>query len=199
MILIRGKLVTLQVHLSAATLFMNRIIYFTVVLGALFFVSCDDDDPSIDPREEVIGSYQLNNLTGSTFVDNFVVQTPPQLEVKYDPSLDQDEIYMDVEPFAESILEELTFLQFNTRDIIRAQIPKDEQLAKLKGTTFELEDVEFITIYTSAINDNDILVCELDLSGEINGTTISFDFEMLAIGQNSSYYVEGSSSGTIIQ
>lgn len=179
---------------------MKRIISLTLIFGVVFLTSCKDDDPSVDPREGVVGRYQMDDLTGSsTPGGNFVVQTSPTLEVEYEPTFKKDEIYLDMEPFVESILKELTYLQFNTRDILRAQISRDEQLATIRGGLFELKGVQFITTYTSTQNDNDILVCEMNLSGDINGSVISFDFDLLVIGQNISYTIYGSSSGSIVQ
>ncbi|GAB3341298.1 hypothetical protein GCM10027429_29470 [Marivirga atlantica] len=177
---------------------MKPIHAFFIYL-CLILLSCQEEDGvEPDAREPFIGTYQIDNLTGSIFQGDFSVSSNPEIEVSLESLLDEDEVFLDIEPLAEAIIEELTFFQFNTRDIIRAQISRDEQIAILSGSLFKLQDVEFITIYTSALNDNDILTCELNLSGEFNESSISFDYDFQIIGQNFSYYAEGTASGTKI-
>ena len=179
---------------------MKKSILLTLLFAVLLLLSCEEDAPEVvDPREAIAGNYEMNVLTGGTFDSDFNVQSSPIIEVSYEDSFDDDEIYLDLEAFVEAILEELTLMQFNTRDILRAQISRDELLATVEGDLIELEDVEFLTLYTSAVNEDDILVCELNLSGKIDGSAISFDFDLYAIGENISYYAEGSTSGSAIQ
>jgi hypothetical protein len=175
---------------------MRSFSVLLIVFVWLSISSCSDDDPSPDTRESIVGNYTIQNMQGSIIQADFFITDPVLFEVSYDASLNDNEVYLDVEPVVEAILTELTYLQFLTNNIIQANVTDKNRIAVIDDTKYTLKDSEFTVVSTSP-QGTDFLICQLKLTGNIGDGDIDLAYEFLVYGENITYIGEGSGTGSI--
>lgn len=167
----------------------------------LITFSCtkDDDNKPIDPRLEYIGTYKISEteirvINFAIDIDStFTVDIDPTIKFELDNNLNDDELLVDMEEYIEDLYRAY-FLAFGTiLDDIDVDIDEDI-IAQISGNDFEINNAEFEVriVFEGAVT---LLDNEMDIEGDFNGDSVTFDFEIEAETSTSQIDLTGESEG----